>query len=168
MVDANRSRLNIQEVEQTLTRMINDSNTEMQLKLDQVTASLVELKSLFTQQPLNQPGSSMINNIERTQYGSRLNTQVFVGIPQTQSFPSQTHYSTRFSKVEFLRFDGMKVKEWLYKCKQFFALDNTPPKSKVRLASNHLDDSALQWHLNYMRANFNIYPSWPQYISDIT
>ncbi|KAH1150581.1 hypothetical protein GYH30_044549 [Glycine max] len=143
MVDANRSRLNIQEVEQTHTRMINDSNTEMQLKLDQVTASLAELKSLFTQQPLNQLGSSMINNIERTQYGSRLNTQVFVGIPQTQSFPSQTHYSTRFSKVEFLRFDGMKVKEWLYKCKQFFALDNTPPKSKVRLASNHLDDSAL-------------------------
>lgn len=56
----------------------------------------------------------------------------------------------------------------LYKCEQFFALDNTAPKSKVRIASIHLEGSALQWHLNYMPSNFNIYPSWPQYISNIT
>lgn len=82
--------------------------------------------------------------------------------------PHQNHYSTRVSKVEFPRFDGSKIKEWLYKCEQFFALDNTAPELKVRITSIHLEGSALQWHLNYMRSNFNIYPSWPQYISDIT
>lgn len=85
-----------------------------------------------------------------------------------QPAQTQNHYSTRISKIEFPRFDGSKVKEWLYKCEQFFSLDNTPLESKVRLASIHLEDSALQWHLNYMWSNFNIYPSWPQYISDIT
>lgn len=32
----------------------------------------------------------------------------------------------------------------MFKCEHFFALDYTPPKSKVRLASMHLDGSALQ------------------------
>ena len=31
----------------------------------------------------------------------------------------------------------------------------------------HLHGVALQWHLNYMRSRFQIYPDWPQYINDI-
>lgn len=46
-------------------------------------------------------------------------------------------------------------------------MNNTPPESKVRLASIHLDDNALQWHLSYMMSKFNIYPSWPQYVYDV-
>ncbi|PNX71153.1 retrotransposon-related protein [Trifolium pratense] len=38
----------------------------------------------------------------------------------------------------------------------------------VRLASIHLDGLALKWHLNYMRQKFDIYPSWKQYVSDVT
>ncbi|MCH80339.1 hypothetical protein A2U01_0001106 [Trifolium medium] len=60
-------------------------------------------------------------------------------------------YATRISKVEFPSFDGKNVRDWLYKCDQFFLLDETPPTSRVRLASIHLDGLALQWHLNYMR-----------------
>lgn len=45
------------------------------------------------------------------------------------------------------------------KCEQFFSLDNTPLESKVRSASIHLDGTALQWHLNYVRSRFDIYPS---------
>ncbi|CAJ2661631.1 unnamed protein product [Trifolium pratense] len=77
-------------------------------------------------------------------------------------------YSTRISKVEFPRFDGKNVRDWLYKCDQFFLLDETPATSMVRLASIHLDGLALQWHLNYMRQKFDIYPSWQQYITDVT
>jgi hypothetical protein len=81
---------------------------------------------------------------------------------------NQNVYSTRISKVEFPRFDGKNVRDWLYKCDQFFLLDETPAASMVRLASIHLDGLALQWHLNYMRNKFDIYPSWQQYITDVT
>lgn len=77
------------------------------------------------------------------------------------------NYSTRLSKVELPRFDGKKVKDWLYKCDQFFLLDETPPESRVRLASIHLEGLALQWHLNYMRGRFDQYPFWTQYAADV-
>lgn len=54
--------------------------------------------------------------------------------------PQQQHYATRISKVEFPRFDGKNVRDWLYKCDQLFSLDDTPQASKVRL---HLDGLAL-------------------------
>lgn len=38
----------------------------------------------------------------------------------------------------------------------------------VRLASIHLDGLGLQWHLNYMRQKFDIYPSWSQYVTYVT
>ncbi|GAU24592.1 hypothetical protein TSUD_289530 [Trifolium subterraneum] len=75
---------------------------------------------------------------------------------------------TRISKVDFPRFDGKNVREWLYKCDQFFLFDETPPTSMVRLASIHLDGLTLQWHLTYMRQKFDIYPYWQQYVSDVT
>lgn len=79
--------------------------------------------------------------------------------PVVQAEPNTTHnYSTRISKVDFPKFDGKKVKVWFYKCNQFFLLDETPPESRVQLASIHLEGLALQWHLNYMRGRFDIYP----------
>lgn len=77
-------------------------------------------------------------------------------------------YATRILKVDFPHFDGKKMKEWLYKCDQFFALDVTPSDAKVCLASIHLEGPALQWHVNYMKSKFNIYPSWTKYVVDVT
>lgn len=57
--------------------------------------------------------------------------------------PPPHHYSARISKVEFPCFDGKNVRDWLYKCDQFFLLDDTPDSSKVRLASIHLEGLAL-------------------------
>lgn len=45
-----------------------------------------------------------------------------------------TAYSTRISKVEFHRFDGKNIKEWLYKCTRFFSVDGTTETFKVRFA----------------------------------
>lgn len=55
----------------------------------------------------------------------------------------------------------------IYKCEQFFLLDGTSLDTKVWLASIHLDEIALQWHLNYMRTKFDVYPSWSQYVADV-
>lgn len=56
----------------------------------------------------------------------------------------------------------------MYKCDQFFSLDDTPKASHVHLASTLLDGLELQWHLNYMRKKFDIYPTWAQYVRDIS
>lgn len=49
-----------------------------------------------------------------------------------------------------------------------FSVDDTPQASRLRLALIHLDGLALQWDLNYMRLKFDIYPSWTQYITNVT
>lgn len=43
---------------------------------------------------------------------------------------------------------------WLYKCEQFFPLNEIPQEPRVCLASIHFDGLALQWHLNYMLARY--------------
>ncbi|KAI5448174.1 hypothetical protein KIW84_015554 [Lathyrus oleraceus] len=74
-------------------------------------------------------------------------------------------YATRISKVEFPRFDGKNVRDWLYKCDQFFLLDETLAPTMVRLTSIHLDGLALQWHFICMLRKFYVYPPWPQYVT---
>lgn len=61
---------------------------------------------------------------------------------QTTSLPNGM--SSRLTKVGFPIFDGSQLRDWLYRCEQFFSLDNTPPELKVRLASIHLEGKALQ------------------------
>ncbi|CAM8999660.1 unnamed protein product [Rhodiola kirilowii] len=76
--------------------------------------------------------------------------------------------ATRISKVEFPKFDGTLLREWIYRCEQFFLLDSTPPELKVRLASLHMEGKALQWHHNFMSSRFDQFPSWPEYIVAIS
>lgn len=81
---------------------------------------------------------------------------------------TRNHYATRISKLDFPKFDGRNVHEWLYRCENFFRLDETTPESKVRLASIHLEGLALQWHLNNICRKIDIYPIWTQYVADVT
>jgi len=53
---------------------------------------------------------------------------------------------SRLSRVEFPKFWGEDVQGWIYKCEQFFEVDNMEEGMKVRVASIHLSDKALQWH----------------------
>ncbi|CAM8908644.1 unnamed protein product [Rhodiola kirilowii] len=85
--------------------------------------------------------------------------------PDTQRAPLLPGgLATRLSKVEFPKFDGTLLREWVYRCEQFFLLDSTAPELKVRLASLHMEGKALQWHHNYMHSRFDQFPSWPEYI----
>lgn len=169
MADTTRSQLTIPEVERSLTRKINESNTEMQACMDQLSVYFTELRTMISNQTSHvRPEGSSANNVGTPLNENREETHETQGGNQRHNNPNQGQYSTRISKIDFPRFDGSRVKEWLYKCEQFFSLDNTPPESKVRLASIHLDGTALQWHLNYMRSQFDIYPSWPQYIADVS
>jgi len=59
-----------------------------------------------------------------------------------------THYAgyTRLSRIEFPRFNGDNVKEWLYQCETYFLMDETPPEVKTKLAIVHFEGKALKWH----------------------
>ncbi|GJS23051.1 hypothetical protein Tco_0451683 [Tanacetum coccineum] len=50
-----------------------------------------------------------------------------------------------------MEFGGDDVKGWIYKCEQFFKVDNVPDEQKVPLISIHLFDIALMWHRQFMR-----------------
>ncbi|GJY71076.1 hypothetical protein Tco_0474779 [Tanacetum coccineum] len=48
--------------------------------------------------------------------------------------------------MEFPRFWGDDVRGWLYKCEQFFRVNDVPDEHKVSLISKHIFNIALLWH----------------------
>ncbi|GJZ09110.1 putative mitochondrial protein [Tanacetum coccineum] len=71
---------------------------------------------------------------------------------------------TRMTKVEFPKFLGDDVKGWIFRCEQFFSIDEIPKNRKVTLISVHLFDTALLWHRQFIRINgenvsWNVYKS---------
>jgi len=66
--------------------------------------------------------------------------------------------------VEFPKFWGEDVQGWIYKCEQFFEVDNVEEGMKVRIASIHLSEKALQWHQSFMRSRGGeLWPQWGEY-----
>ncbi|XP_071695748.1 uncharacterized protein [Rutidosis leptorrhynchoides] len=58
---------------------------------------------------------------------------------------------TRLTKLDFPKFDGDDVKDWLYRCNQFLCIDDIEEEDKVKVASIHLYKKALQWHQQYIK-----------------
>uniref|UniRef100_A0A2N9H8H7 RNA-directed DNA polymerase n=1 Tax=Fagus sylvatica TaxID=28930 RepID=A0A2N9H8H7_FAGSY len=63
---------------------------------------------------------------------------------------------TRFSRLDFPRFNGDDPTGWIYKADQFFRYQGTIAQEKVLLASFHLQDDALQWYQWYARSQPNV------------
>ena len=72
---------------------------------------------------------------------------------------------TRLAKVDFLRFNGENVKEWLFKVEEFFVIDNTPIDLRVQLASIHFDQMAAACHQSLAQSEQDAYviEDWEQY-----
>ncbi|OIT04745.1 hypothetical protein A4A49_65195, partial [Nicotiana attenuata] len=49
-------------------------------------------------------------------------------------------------QLEFPKFDGVGLSDWLYQCEQYFEVAETPATSRVKMASCRLEGKALQWH----------------------
>lgn len=79
--------------------------------------------------------------------------------------PLPNGLSARLTKIGFPMFDGSELREWIYRCEQFFSIDSTPPELKVRLASLHMTGKALPWHHSYLANRYNIFPLWPEYVA---
>ncbi|GJZ89220.1 hypothetical protein Tco_0661002, partial [Tanacetum coccineum] len=49
---------------------------------------------------------------------------------RNQGDQKQNMQFTRVTKIEFPKFGGDDVKGWMYKCEQFFKVDNVPDEQK--------------------------------------
>ncbi|XP_022041106.1 uncharacterized protein LOC110943680 [Helianthus annuus] len=57
----------------------------------------------------------------------------------------------RIGKIDFPKFDGNEVDDWIYKCEHFFNVDETPENFKVRYAAIHLEGKAVKWHQAFLK-----------------
>ncbi|GKA44496.1 putative mitochondrial protein [Tanacetum coccineum] len=78
-----------------------------------------------------------------------------LGLQQNQTMTQgrQAHQFGRLAKVEFLKFHEDDVRGWVFRCDQFFHIDNTLNEEKVKIVSVHLSDKALHWHRQYVSVN---------------
>lgn len=71
---------------------------------------------------------------------------------------------SRLSKIDFPKFDGSDVQRWIYKCEQFFEVDNTCDNVKVKIVAIHLRGKALLWHQSFIKSRGNEgWPGWHEY-----
>ncbi|KAK8938871.1 hypothetical protein KSP39_PZI011490 [Platanthera zijinensis] len=96
------------------------------------------------------------------------------GTPVSAADSPQQHHSTgplttRFSRLEFPKFSGEAVTDWIYRCEQFFEIDGTPEEQRVKIAAAHVEGKALFWHQAYMKARITRQgPYWEEYAQAIT
>ncbi|GJT42858.1 retrotransposable element Tf2 [Tanacetum coccineum] len=69
---------------------------------------------------------------------------------------------TRLAKLEFPKFSKDDVKGWVFRCEQFFVLDQVTEAEKVHLISIHLYDKALLWHTQFLKSQGG-YVNWETY-----
>ncbi|GJZ05359.1 retrotransposon-related protein [Tanacetum coccineum] len=85
------------------------------------------------------------------------------GMMQRQNNGDQrTMQFSRLAKVEFLKFGGEDIRGWMFRCEQFFTIEQTADEGKISLISIHLYDIALVWHRKYVRFMGNTF-TWPMY-----
>ncbi|KAG8375887.1 hypothetical protein BUALT_Bualt09G0005900 [Buddleja alternifolia] len=76
---------------------------------------------------------------------------------------------TKCSRVEFPKFCEDDLRGWVYRCEQFFEVDETPSDAKVRLAAVDLEGKALQWHQIFMKARLTReIPNWEEYVKALS
>jgi hypothetical protein len=79
-----------------------------------------------------------------------------------QSPEKQTHgaglsnkplFQVRNIKLEFPRFDGTNVHEWIFRAEQFFDYYETPDLDRLTISSVHLDKDVVPWYQMVQRTH---------------
>ena len=53
--------------------------------------------------------------------------------------------------LDFPRFGGEGVEEWIFKMEQFFVLNKISEIAKINVIALYLDGCALHWHKNFLK-----------------
>nr|KYP47443.1 hypothetical protein KK1_030902 [Cajanus cajan] len=59
-------------------------------------------------------------------------------------YPS-TSFQVRNVKLDFPKFDGSEVLQWIFKAKQFFDYYKTTDEQRLLIASVHLEKEVVPW-----------------------
>jgi hypothetical protein len=76
-------------------------------------------------------------------------------------------YRVHKPKHFFSTFNGEDVHKWLFKCTQYFEMEDVADSEKLQIASYYLDGVALYWHQNFLRSLGNQKASWKDYVEAI-
>nr|GEZ05576.1 reverse transcriptase [Tanacetum cinerariifolium] len=101
--------------------------------------------------------STKIASLKRGEGTSQPRTDELTVQPRPHLEPNNTPYG-KLIRFEFLKFSGDDVKDWVYRCKQFFKVDRVPDRRKIQLASMHMFDAALVWYQQYVKKYLNNTP----------
>lgn len=129
---------------------MEETIAEQNNKIDKNVAIMFEAIKFITEKT-----EKAISSIERFQQPSthEINNPVIDQPRSSRSGTNQTYNGmTRLGRLDFPRFGGDKIREWLFKVEEFFTIDNTPEELKVRLSSIHFDGSASTWHQAVMQS----------------
>lgn len=69
-------------------------------------------------------------------------------------------------KLEFPKFDGSGVRNWVKKCVKYFTLCKIPEDQKVDLASLYMCDKAEVWISNYLSIRRQV--EWSEFVIDLS
>lgn len=147
------------------SKKFSENCTSNSLNIDRNAKSISELNELVI--GLSTQITKLIAENDRNPH----NNQENVLIPNDNTVRNVNRnfqFSTRLTKVEFPKFGGVGLKPWLYKCAQFFELDEIADPNRVKLAAIHLEDKALLWHQTYMKNRGYVAPKWEEYVKDIS
>ncbi|GAU11620.1 hypothetical protein TSUD_346120 [Trifolium subterraneum] len=66
---------------------------------------------------------------------------------------SKAPFQVRNVKLEFPRFDGSNVHEWIFRAEQFFDYYDTPDHDRLTISSVHLDKDVVPWYQMMQRTH---------------
>ncbi|XP_073265974.1 uncharacterized protein [Populus alba] len=76
-------------------------------------------------------------------------------------------YKVHKPKHFFPTFNGGDVHKWLFKCTQYFEIEEVADDEKLQIASYYLDGVALYWHQNFLKSLGDQKTSWEDYVEAI-
>ncbi|KAK2416226.1 hypothetical protein P8452_61193 [Trifolium repens] len=74
---------------------------------------------------------------------------------------SNRSFQVRAVKLDFPRFDGKNVLNWIFKAEQFFDYHNTPDSDRLVISSVHLDHDVVPWYQMCQRSQ--PFRSWQEF-----
>ncbi|XP_019462912.1 PREDICTED: uncharacterized protein LOC109361830 [Lupinus angustifolius] len=164
MADSTRSQASMRDMEERLEARIAK---RLELRLVELAGSLQKKLGDSIKQSIDElihknveDEDSSWKGYDRDRYGKHDKNQ--------KSSDRQFNYScqTRLLRIDFPRFAGENVKEWVYKCETYFMIDDTPEEVKVKLAIMHFEGKALKRHHAYVKSSWtNSLPSWNEYVN---
>nr|GEW99794.1 hypothetical protein [Tanacetum cinerariifolium] len=86
--------------------------------------------------------STKIANLKRGEETSQPRTNELTAQQRPHLEPNNSYYGKLIS-IEFPKFSDDDVKDWVYRCKQFFKVGGVPDERKIHLPSLHMFDAAL-------------------------